>query len=156
MPEYLPISINITGKKILLIGGGTIALHKISFLEPFTRNIFIVGLQVLDAIKQKGYSWEEKHYEKSDLQGAFLVYACTNHMELNLQVKEDAHRLGILVNLVDNPAHCDFVSPAIYKHNHMTVAVGSNSQEVYRSIALRNKIKEYLEHDPSIFYQPVK
>jgi|SRR5208283_5693564 len=154
--NFLPISINLTDKKILLIGGGTIACHKIGFLEPYTRNIAVVAIRVMDEIKEKGYTWVEKAYEKSDLEGAFLVYACTNHTDLNLQIKEDAHRSGILVNLVDNPAHCDFVSPAIYKYNHMTVAVGSNGQDVYRSIALRNKIKEYLEHDPAIFYQPVK
>ena len=153
---FLPISINITGKKILLIGGGRIASHKLGFLEQFTRNISIVALEVLDSIKEKGYEYREKAYEKSDLEGAFLVYACTNLIDLNLQVKADAESLGILANLVDNPKHCDFVSPAIYKRDHMTVAVGSNAQDVYRSVALRNKIKEYLEHDPAIFYQSVK
>ena len=153
---FLPISINVTDKKILLIGGGRIASHKIGFLEQFTKNISIVALDVIDAIKEKGYAFVEKPYEKSDLEGAFLVYACTNILALNLRVKADAESLGILTNLVDNPKYCDFVSPAIYKHNHMTVAVGSNAQDVYRSVALRNKIKEFLEHDPIIFYQPVK
>lgn len=153
---FLPISINITGKKILLIGGGRIASHKIGFLEQFTSNISIIALDVIDIIKEKGYSYIEKEYEKSDLIGAFLVYACTNIIELNLKVKSDAESMGILTNVVDNPAYCDFVSPAIYKHDHITIAVGSNAQEVHRSIAVRNKIKEYLEHDPAIFYQPVK
>ncbi len=153
---FLPVSINITDKKILLIGGGTIAYHKIGFLEPYTRNINIVALKVIDSIKKKGYPYLEKPYEKSDLEGAFLVYACTNLMDLNLQVKVDANELGILINLVDNPKHCDFVSPAIFKHGYMNVAVSSNAQDVYRSIALRNKIKDFLEHDPAIFYQPVK
>ena len=153
---FLPISINITDKKILLIGGGRIASHKIGFLEQFTKNISIVAMEVIDPIKEKGYAFVEKPYEKSDLEGAFLVYACTNIIELNLRVKADAESLGILTNVVDNPKHCDFVSPAIYKHDHMTIAVGSNAQDVYRSVALRNKIKEYLEHDPTIFYQPVK
>ncbi len=153
---FLPISLNITGKKILLIGGGRIAFHKIGFLEQFTRNITVVAMEVLDLIKEKGYTCIEKPYDKTDLDGAFLVYACTNITELNLRVKKDAESLGILTNVVDNPTYCDFVSPAIYKHNHITIAVGSNAQEVHRSIAVRNKIKEYLENDPAIFYQPVK
>lgn len=153
---FLPISINITDKKILLIGGGRIASHKIGFLEQFTKNISLVSLEVIDKIKEKGYSYQEKAYEKSDLEGAFLVYACTNIVELNLRVKADAESLGILTNVVDNPKHCDFVSPAIYKHNHMTISVGSNAEDVYRSVAVRNKIKEFFENDPSIFYQPVR
>jgi len=153
---FLPISLNITDKKILLIGGGRIAGHKIGFLEQFTSNISLVAIDVIDSIKAKGYAYQEKPYEKSDLEGVFLVYACTNITELNLRVKADAESLGILTNVVDNPTHCDFVSPAIFKHNHITVAVGSNAQEVYRSIAVRNKIKQWLEEDSEVLYQPVK
>ena len=153
---FLPISLNITDKKILLIGGGRIAGHKIGFLEQFTRNISLVAIDVIDSIKAKGYAYQEKAYEKSDLEGAFLVYACTNITELNLRVKADAESMGILTNVVDNPKHCDFVTPAIFKHNHITVAVGSNAQGVYRSIAVRNKIKQWLEEDSEVLYQPVK
>lgn len=154
--QFLPISINITNKKILLIGGGRIANHKIEFLKQFSDNLFVVATEVIPEIKAKNISYKEKPYEKADLEGAFMVYACTNITNLNLQIKEDAHSLGILVNLVDNPTHCDFVSPAIYKKDHMTISVGSNAQDVHRSIAIRNKIKEYLEHDPTIFTQTVK
>ncbi len=154
--QFLPISINITNKKILIIGGGRIAGHKIGFLEQFTSKITIVALEVIDSIKEKGYHCSEKAYEKSDLEGAFLVYACTNIIELNLKVKSDAESLGILTNLVDNPKYCDFVSPAIYKREHITVSVGSNAQEVHRAIAVRNKIRDFFELDPSVFYQPLK
>jgi precorrin-2 dehydrogenase / sirohydrochlorin ferrochelatase len=153
---FLPISINITDKKILLIGGGRIASHKIGFLEQFTTNISVIAIDVIDAIKGKKIQYIEKPYEKSDLEGAFLVYACTNITELNLRVREDAQSMGILVNLVDNPTYCDFVSPAIYKRDHITVSVGSNAQEVHRAIAVRNKIKEFLEYDPAVFVQPLK
>ena len=151
--QFLPISINIEGKKILLIGGGRIASHKIGFIRPFTENISVVALEVCEAVKATGLTYIEKAYEKSDLLGAFLVYACTNITELNQQVKADAESLGILCNVVDNPKLCDFVSPAIYKKNHITVAVGSNGQEVYRAVAVRNKIREYFEQDPSVFTQ---
>ncbi len=148
---FLPISINITDKKIVVIGGGQIASHKISFLEQFTGNISVAALEVCESIKTKGYTYQEKPYEKSDLEGAFLVYACTNINELNMLIKTDAETLGILTNVVDNPCMCDFVSPAIYKRDHITVAVGSNGQDVRRAIAIRNKIKENLENDTDLF-----
>jgi precorrin-2 dehydrogenase/sirohydrochlorin ferrochelatase len=148
---YLPISINITDKQILIIGGGRIASHKIGFLEKFTQNIKVVALEVIDTIKEKGYKYTEKAYEKSDLNGAFLIYACTNIIELNRQVKKDAESLGILCNVVDNPPLCDFVSPAIYKKGAYTVACGSNAQDVYKSVEIRNKIKEFFELDSTVF-----
>jgi precorrin-2 dehydrogenase/sirohydrochlorin ferrochelatase len=148
---FLPVSINITDKKILIIGGGRIAHHKIGFLEQFTKNITVIGIEVLDDIKDRGIGYFEKPYEKDDLKGFFLIYACTNILGLNRQVKNDAEELGILCNVVDNPKLCDFVSPAIYKHGIYTVSVGSNAQDVYKSIEIRNKIKEYLDNDTSIF-----
>ncbi len=153
---FLPISINITGKKILIIGGGRIANHKIGFIQQFTSNISVIGMDVIDAIKEKGIPYIEKAYEKKDLQGYFLIYACTNIIELNRQIKSDAESLGILCNVVDNPVLCDFVSPAIYKHNNYTVAVGSNAQNVYKSVEIRDRIKEFLQNDTTIFNGPSK
>lgn len=151
---FLPISINIAGKKILLIGGGRIARHKINSLEQFACNISVVAIEVCEHIKDKGITYVEKQYEKSDLKGAFLVYACTNINELNRQIKVDAESLGILANVVDNPYICDFVSPALYKYENYTVAVGSNAQNVHTAIAIRDKIKIILEDDPTIFNKP--
>ncbi len=148
---FLPISINVTNKKILVVGGGRVACHKIELLEKFTTNLTVVALNVCDAIKVKGYIFKEKLYEKSDLQGAFLVYACTNNNEVNQQIKVDAESFGVLVNVVDNPGLCDFISPAIFKRGNITVAVGSNGQEVRRAIAIRDKIKENLGNDTNIF-----
>lgn len=148
---YIPISLNITDKLILIIGGGRIASHKIGFIQQFTNNIKVVALEVIDAVKAKGIVYEEKAYEKQDLEGAFLIYACTNIIELNKQVKADAESLGILCNVVDNPPLCDFVSPAIYKRGAYTVACGSNAQDVHKSIEIRNKIKEYFDHDSTVF-----
>ena len=153
---FLPVSLNVTGKKILLVGGGRFASHKIGFIEQFTKNITVVAIDVIDTIKQKGIRFTEKAYEKSDLEEYFLVYACTNIKELNQRVKDDAESLGILCNVVDNPVLCDFVSPAIYKNGHYTVAVGSNAQDVYKSIEIRDRIKEYLTNDPTVFSQPSK
>ena len=152
---FLPISVKLTNKKILVIGGGRIASHKINFLEQFTKNISVVALDVCDNIKSKSYSFIEKPYEKSDLEGAFLVYACTDIRELNQQIKNDAETLGILTNVVDDPGLCDFISPAIYKRGHITIAVGSNGQEVRRAIAVRNHIREDLESNDEIFYKTI-
>ena len=149
--KFLPISINVTDKKILIIGGGRIANHKIGFLEQFTKNITVVGLEVIQEIRNREVTWIEKAYDKNDLDGFFLIYACTNIIELNQQVKNDSESLGILCNVVDNPKLCDFVSPAIYKKGIYTVAVGSNAQNVYKAIEIRNKIKTILEDDKSIF-----
>jgi uroporphyrin-III C-methyltransferase / precorrin-2 dehydrogenase / sirohydrochlorin ferrochelatase len=145
---FLPVSINITGRKILVVGGGKVAAHKVKLLSRFTKDLTVLAPVVCDSIKSEGYHVIEKNYEASYLQDYFLVYACTDNQELNAQIKQDANHRSILVNVADNPALCDFVSPAIYKQDELTVAVGSNAQNVKKSIAVRDRISTYLEENP--------
>jgi len=144
---FLPITLNITNKDILIVGGGNVAYQKIRLLLPFTRQITVVALKIAENIKEFGIRTIEKEYESADLDDFFLVYAATNLIELNKRVYADAHEKNILVNVVDNVPYCDFVSPAIYKNGPMTVSVGSNATDVMASVRLRDRIKTFLEHD---------
>lgn len=143
--NYLPISIDISDQKILIIGGGRSALKKIRILQRFDAKLEVVAENILDEILSIGIPCYKKRYEKSDLKGYFMLYSCTNNEDLDTQIAQDGKEAGVLVNIHDNPALCQFVSPAIYKEGNITVAVSSNAQDVYESIRLRNLIKEYLE-----------
>ena len=80
------------------------------------------------------------------MEGFFLVYVCTGNHELNAQIKLDAEELGILTSVCDAPMLCDFVSPAIHKEGHLTISVGSNAQDVYKSVDVRNQISELIKN----------
>lgn len=139
--NFLPISINVTNKKILLIGGGKVATHKASIIARFiTDNVTVISPDFTSEIRQLPFTFIEKNYDKNDLKDFFLVYVCTGDHELNRQIKADAEELGILTSVCDAPLLCDFVSPAIFKQEHLTIAVSSNAQNVYQSIAVRDRI----------------
>jgi precorrin-2 dehydrogenase / sirohydrochlorin ferrochelatase len=145
--HFLPICIDIENEKILIIGGGKVGLNKLEGLERFTHNIKVIAPEISQEIRSR--SWveiEEKHYEPSDLKGHLLVYAATNNHELNSQIHKDGREYRCLVNLVDNPSKCDFVSPAIYKQNNMSVAVSSNGEDVHAAIQWRNEIQNLIEN----------
>lgn len=139
--NFLPISINVTNKKILLIGGGKVATHKASIIARFiTDNVTVISPDFTSEIRQLPFTFIEKNYDKNDLKDFFLVYVCTGDHELNRQIKADAEELDILTSVCDAPLLCDFVSPAIFKQEHLTIAVSSNAQNVYQSIAVRDRI----------------
>lgn len=145
--NFLPVSIDIERESILIIGGGKVAIHKIESLEKFTHNIKVIAIDVVDEIRERGFiDIVEKAYEPSDLNGHLLVYAATNNHELNSRIRKDALNYRCLVNVVDKPDNCDFISPAIYKNKQMTVAVSSNGENVYASINWRNRIRKYAEN----------
>lgn len=144
MKVFLPLNIRIDDKNILFVGGGNIAMHKIQTVELYTRNITVIAPEIHDELKDRGFELVCKEYEETDLDGFFLVYAATDSYEVNRRVKNDAAARGIMVNVVDNRELSDFISPAIFKQEEMTVAVSSNGQNVKKAVALRNRIREIL------------
>lgn len=145
--KYLPVWMDISNKDILIIGGGSIATQKLSALSMFTDKITILAKEICEDIQHTGFVQITKEYQPQDLQNYSIVYACTNNRALNAQIKSDAVKLGILVNVVDDPELCDFISPAVFKKDYMTVAVSSNGVDVKKAIKWRNKIKHLIENE---------
>ena len=147
--NYLPISIDISDSKILIIGGGQSALKKIRILQRFGATLEVVAESIIAEVYETGVKCIKKTYERSDLKGYLMLYSCTNNETLDRQIAIDGSETGVLVNIHDNPSLCQFVSPAIYQDGNITVAVGSNAQDVHESIRLRNLIQEFLENQKS-------
>lgn len=140
--NFLPVSINISGKKILVIGGGRVGYHKSVILHRYTESVTVVSKNFHEGFRNLPFTYIQKEYESTDLEGAWLVYICTEDHALNRRIKQDAERMHILASVCDNPSLCDFVSPAVYKEGDLTIAVGSNAKDVHRSIRVRNNIRE--------------
>jgi siroheme synthase-like protein len=142
---FLPITINITDKDILMIGGGKVTLEKLISLKQYTNRITIITEKVDPQIEKLPFKIILKSYEKNDLKNYFLVYACTNNKLVNAQIKKDCNDLDILVNVADTRDSCDFISPAIFKKDYLSVAVSSNGEDVRLSLKVRNSIKKMFE-----------
>lgn len=145
--NFLPVGINISGKKILIIGGGNVAFQKAKILSQYTKDIDFLAKEFKEELVREfgDHKFIKKSYKKNYLKGYFLVYACSNDENLNRIISKDAKSLKILVNVCDKPDLSDFISPAIYKKENLSIAVTSNAKDVRKSIDLRNKIKEFLE-----------
>ncbi|MBL7969237.1 MAG: bifunctional precorrin-2 dehydrogenase/sirohydrochlorin ferrochelatase [Prolixibacteraceae bacterium] len=144
--RFLPISIDISDQRILVIGAGESALKKIRILQRFGAQIDVIAEKITDEVRATGVVCTVKSYEKSDLNGYLMLYSCTNNENLDRQIACDGREAGVLVNIHDNPALCQFVSPAIYQDGNISVAVSSNAENVYESIRIRNLIQNYLEN----------
>jgi len=144
--KFLPISIDISDRKILIIGGGQCALKKIRILQRSGAQLEVVAENIIDEVYATGVVCFRKKYEKSDLKGYLMLYSCTNNEALEQQIVQDGREAGVLVNIHDKPALCQFVSPAIYQDGNISVAVGSNAENVQEAIRIRNRIQKFLEN----------
>ncbi|MEI6284987.1 MAG: bifunctional precorrin-2 dehydrogenase/sirohydrochlorin ferrochelatase [Bacillota bacterium] len=142
--SYLPIMLDVTNRRLLLIGGGRVAWQKIQTLQKFTNQITVLAAQISPQVQSSGWCCIEKHYESADLAGYDLIYACTNDRELNRRIAHDGAMAHKLVNVVDDAYLSDFISPAVFKRDEMIVAVSSSGTAVRQAIAWRDKIAGWL------------
>ncbi len=124
-----PIMLILKGQQTLVIGCGQVAMRKAQSLAEAGALVTIVSKDLPDApsmdnIKIIHASYDRLYFEKY-LEGAKLVYACTDDPKLNAQIAADARDVGALVNCVDQPEDCDFFVPAIVSTGSVTVAIGT-------------------------------
>ncbi|RIJ46907.1 bifunctional precorrin-2 dehydrogenase/sirohydrochlorin ferrochelatase [Maribellus luteus] len=143
--KFLPISIDIANEKILVIGGGPDALKKLRILQRFEAEVEVLAPEVCEEIKQSGVKYIETEYDKKYLKDYLMVYSCLDDEDADQQIVKDCREARVLVNIHDKPALCQFVSPAIYRQGNITVAVGSNGENVHESIRIRDLIKDKLQ-----------
>ncbi|TCD48241.1 bifunctional precorrin-2 dehydrogenase/sirohydrochlorin ferrochelatase [Chlorobium sp. N1] len=144
MSTFLPLCVRIDGRPILFVGGGALAMHKLQAVLRFDADVTVLAPGVDDEVRRSGARLLLKAYEPSDLEGFFLVYACSEDGELNRRVLADAEARGVLCNIVDNREDSSFISPALFRHDAMTVAVSSDGRNARRSVEWRNAIREFL------------
>ena len=144
MSSYYPIYLNLNGKRALVVGGGEIAEGKIGRLRQTGADITVVSPEATRGIVRYAdcgeVCWLKREYRDGDLDGAFIVIAATNQRDVNQRIFEDADRLGILLNVVDDPPRCNFIAPSIVERGPVTLAISTGGA----SPALARKLRESL------------
>ncbi|MFC2003278.1 bifunctional precorrin-2 dehydrogenase/sirohydrochlorin ferrochelatase [Chloroflexota bacterium] len=143
--SYYPISLNLVGKRCVVIGGGTVALRKVKGFLEHGASVEVISPDVCSELSKlteaRTISLKGRKYEPGDLDNAFIVIAATAESETNQEVANEARRRKILVNVVDSPEQSDFIVPAHLCRGDLTVAVATAG----KSPALARKIRTRLE-----------
>ena len=146
--EYFPFFFDLRGRRVLLVGGGEVALRKAELLTRAGACLRVVASLVVPPLqalaKKHGGEVLQRNYQTTDLDGAMLVVAATDDDALNARIKADAAAVGVPVNVVDCPALCDFIFPAIVDRTPLVVAVSSGGHSPVLARRLRAKIEMLL------------
>ncbi|MBB3103945.1 siroheme synthase CysG [Azomonas macrocytogenes] len=146
--NYLPLFHNLQGRTVLIVGGGEIALRKARLLGDAGAVLRVVALEIdrelvgLVAL-QKG-ECRQREYAPQDLTGCTLVIAATNDHSLNRQLYEDATALCIPINVVDAPALCTVIFPAIVDRSPLLIAVSSGGEAPVLARLIRARIESWI------------
>lgn len=144
-PIYYPIMLNLRGKKCVVVGGGHVALRKVKMLLDCGADITVVSpkphLGMAKLSEKNAIRLIHRDYKVGDLMDATFAVASTDVREINRTVAHEATRLGILVNVVDDPQLSSFILPSFFRRGNLTIAVSSGGT----SPALARKIRSNLE-----------
>jgi siroheme synthase-like protein len=127
-PFYIAC-LKLRARKCLVVGAGEIGLEKVEGLLACDGDVTLVapeaGPELTQLALEGSIKWEQREYTSADLEGAFMVIACTDDTDINIGIYEDAERRAMLVNVVDVPPLCNFILPAIVRTGPLAIAIST-------------------------------
>lgn len=130
--DYLPLFFDLRGKDCLVVGGGAIATRKARLLVKAGARVTVVAPDVETELAQlavdSGGQVLRQTYDASLLVAPVLVVSATDVEVVNRQVSADCHARRLPVNVVDSPALCSVITPAIVDRSPLILAASSGGE----------------------------
>ncbi len=147
LPPYYPVFLKIGGRRCVVVGGGQVALRKVTALLEHRASVDVISPELcpglIELVEGGQIRVFRRRYKAGDLQEAFIVITATDNSDINLQIAKEAKSKGVLVNVVDDAENSDFILPSYVRRGDITIAVSTAG----RSPALARKIRTRLEKD---------
>ena len=147
--DYFPLFINLKNKNCLVVGAGEIAARKIELLAKAGAKITVIAPEISASVTQLAANNSDikisiKKFNADDISQQRLIISATNQADINVLVAATADAHNIPVNVVDNPALCSFIVPAIIDRSPVVAAVSSGGASPVLARLLRAKLESLI------------
>lgn len=155
-PLY-PIFIDLAGKQVIVIGGGKIATHKVQSLLTSQAAIVVIAPQVTAELQQLASQNKitiiQRCYEPGDLDSAHLVICACGQAQVNQQVRNEADSMRIFCNVVDEPEHCTYYTPAVAQQGPLMIAISTSGVCPSLAKTIKQQLQEQYNPNYKILLQ---
>jgi uroporphyrin-III C-methyltransferase/precorrin-2 dehydrogenase/sirohydrochlorin ferrochelatase len=127
--RYYPVFLDLAHQRCIVLGEGKFAIEKAASLREAGAVVQVIP---------------SRDYRTGDLAGARLVVDASEDPEINRRSWDEAEAAGILINVVDRPAQCRFIAPAIVRRDPLLIAISTSGESPYLASALRGRIERWL------------
>jgi siroheme synthase-like protein len=141
-----PVFLRLDRKRVLLVGGGTVAAAKLDGLLAAGADVTVVAPEVRSELRRPGVRVEQRAFEAADLEGVWWVVAAALP-DVNRQVQEAAESRRIFVNAVDDPAHATAYLGGVVRRADVTVAISTAGRAPALAGLLREAFDAWLPDD---------
>lgn len=144
--KFYPINLNVEDKKCFVIGGGKIALEKISGLIEANAKIFVIAPKVCAEVEELFQNGKinliREKYSSEKISDGVILIAATNNFELNQKILSDGREKNFLVNIVDS-FDGDFTVPSRIRRGDFLLAISTGG----KSPGFSRFVRQMLEKD---------
>jgi siroheme synthase-like protein len=143
--RWYPMFLDIRGKRVLIVGGGRVALRKAKGVREAGACVVVVAPEFVAEFVEMDVEQVRREFEDSDVEGTALVFAATNSRDVNRRVGEVAWARGIPANIADAPEECGFIVPARVEHDGLTIAVSTGGADPSRAAKMKKRLEQWLK-----------
>jgi siroheme synthase-like protein len=148
---------DLAGRRVLVVGGGTVAQRKIEALLAANADVVVVASKANPAVQ----SWSDQNrlvlhgrpYQTGDVDQAWLVIAATENSSINTQIKAHCDSKRIFCNVVDVPDLCSFQVPAVIKRGELQITISTGGACPFLAKYLKNRGEQMLPAELEILVQ---
>ncbi|MDQ3987269.1 MAG: siroheme synthase CysG [Actinomycetota bacterium] len=144
-----PISLDVSGRRCVVVGGTDLAEEKARGLVEAAAHVTVIAeapTTGMEALSARGeLELVRRRYVRGDLKGAFLAIAATGDPGSHREIFEEAEQESVLMNAVDDVDHCHFAAPSIVRRGALSVAISTQGRAPALAKHLRQRLERELE-----------
>ena len=150
-----PIWVRLSGRRVVVAGGGTVAERKIKRLRSVGADIIVVSPTLTPGLKSLArlgkIDWVRRAYRKGDLSDAVLSFAATDDPDVNRQIAREAAEGRVWVNVATDPSISTFHLPALFSRGEIQVAISTGGKSPALAAQLKDKLSSAIDPAHGVF-----
>lgn len=145
MTFSLSVTLDVTGRRAVVIGGGPEAVDRVGALLHGAAEVVVITPEPDPVLVRHGVDGDltlrRRRYREGDLAGAFLAYV-TREDPTPVEVTwAEATRERVLLSTLDDVPRCHFATPSVFRRGDLAVTIATMG----RAPALAKRLRRHLE-----------
>ena len=149
--NYLPLFIDTSGKKCLIVGGGKVASRKLIPILESNMTVNMISSDIADEIleiikNKKNLTYEQRNFEEKDINDQFLIIAATNDKSINSLIAKLAKEKNILVNMAEDSIKGNVLIPSVVDRSPIKIAISSGAASPILTRLVKTKLETIIPY----------
>ena len=149
--SYLPLFIDTSGKKCLVVGGGKVASRKLIPILESNMHVLLISPEIINDIFEnfkdnKNFTYQKRKFIESDIDDQFLIVAATNCKDTNSLIAKIAKDKNILTNMAENSSIGDTLIPSVVNRDPIKIAISSGAASPILTRLVKTKLETVIPY----------